>query len=92
VKELYELEERLIALRLPFLQIRELGKRYRKPQLGLNGGVINVPVDTSRIQCALPRNINESDTVAIAIKKRLVFKSAYVVGKICVHKVMKALK
>ena len=69
LKELNELEERLLSLRLPFLQIRELGKKHRGQQLGLTGGVINVPTDTSRIQCALPRDVKETDIVAVAIKK-----------------------
>ena len=47
LKELNELEERLLSLRLPFLQIRELEKKHRGQQLGLTGGVINVPIDTS---------------------------------------------
>ena len=52
--QLTELEERLVALRLPFLQIKEMGHRHKKPQLGLTGGVINVPTNISRIQSALP--------------------------------------
>jgi hypothetical protein len=68
------------------LQIRELGQRYRKPQLGLTGGVINVPTDISRIQHALPHNINETDTIAVAIKKSLRLKNAYSIGCIvCPH-------
>jgi hypothetical protein len=59
LKKMDELEERLIVLWLHFLQIRELGQRYRKPQLGLIGRVIIVPTDISRIQHALPHNINK---------------------------------
>jgi hypothetical protein len=92
MKQLNELEERLIALRLPFLQIRELGHKYRGQQMGLTGGVINVPTDTSRIQHALPRDIKETDTIAVEIKKKLCYKSAYAFGRIRVHMVMKALK
>jgi hypothetical protein len=43
------------------------------------------------IQHALLRDIKEIDTVAMAIKKRLKYKSAYVIGHIRVHMVMKAL-
>ena len=39
---LHQLEERLIALRIPFMQIRELP---RGGQYSLKGNVINVPVD-----------------------------------------------
>ena len=38
----YQIEERLIALRIPFMQIRELP---RGGQYSLKGNVINVPVD-----------------------------------------------
>ena len=82
----------MVALRLPFLQIRELGRKYQKGQLGLTGGVINVPADTHRLQSILPRDINETDTVAIALKKRLMYKNAYAYGRICVYTLMKALK
>ena len=92
LKTINELEERLVALRFPFLQIRELGLRYQKPQLGLSGGVINVHADISRIQHAFPRKINESDTNAIAIKRSLKFKNAYAIGRIHPHLVIKALK
>ena len=40
--DLHQLEERLIALRIPFMQIRELP---RGGQYSLKGNVINVPVD-----------------------------------------------
>ena len=92
MEKITELEERLISLRLPFLQIRELRLRYQKPQLGLSGGVINVPADISRIQHALPRTLNESDTIAVAIKKNLKFRNAYAIGRIRGHIVIKALK
>jgi len=46
MKQLNELEERLIALRFPFLQIQELGHKYKGQQMGLTRGVINVPTNT----------------------------------------------
>ena len=92
LKTINELEERLVTLRFPFLQIRELGLRYQQPQLGLSGGVINVPANISRIQHALPRKINESDTISIEIKRSLKFKNVCVVGWIRPHLVIKALK
>ena len=87
-----ELEERLVALRIPFLQSKEMGPRYKKPQLGLTGGVINVPTCINRIQSALPKNVREIDTVVVASKRRLNFKNAYAIGRIRIHIVMKALK
>ena len=68
---LHQLEERLIALRIPFMQIRELP---RGGQYSLKGNVINVPVDIqSTINC-LPRPMVENFTVAIQLKKKLSYK------------------
>jgi hypothetical protein len=60
--------------------------------MGLTGGVINVPTNTSRIKHALTHDIKETDTIAVEIKKKLCYKSAYAFGHIHVHMVMKALK
>ena len=58
--------KRLIALRIPFMQIRELpsGGQY-----SLKGNVINVPVDIQTTINCLPRPMDENFTVAIQLKK-----------------------
>ena len=53
---LHQLEERLIALRIPFMQIRELP---RGGQYSLKGNVINVPVDIQPTINSLPRPMDE---------------------------------
>ena len=63
---LHQLEERLIALRIPFMQIRELP---RGGQYSLKGNVINVPVDIQPTISCLPRPMDENFTVAIQLKK-----------------------
>ena len=68
---LHQLEERLIALRLPFMQIRELP---RGGQYSLKGNVINVPVDIQPTINCLPRPMDENFTVAIQLKKKLSYK------------------
>ena len=68
---LHQLEERLIALRIPFMQIRELP---RGGQYSLKGNVINVPVDIQPTINCLPRPMDENFTVAIQLKKKLSFK------------------
>ena len=68
---LYQLEERLIALRIPFMQIRELP---RGGQYSLKGNVINVPVDIQPTINSLPRPMDEHFTVAIQLKKKLSYK------------------
>ena len=69
--DLHQLEERLIALHIPFLQIRELP---RGGQYSLKGNVINVPVDIQPTVNCLPRPIDENFTVAVQLKKKLSYK------------------
>ena len=68
---LHQLEERLIALRIPYIQIRELP---RGGQYSLKGNVINVPVDIQPTVNCLPRPMDENFTVAIQLKKKLLYK------------------
>ena len=68
---LHQLEEKLIALRIPFMQIRELP---RGGQYSLKGNVINVPVDIQPTINCLPRPMDENFTVAIQLKKKLSYK------------------
>ena len=70
--DLHPLEERLIALRIPFMQIRELP---RGRQLSIKGNVVNVPVDIQPVINVLPRLLDENVTVAVKLKKKLSFKS-----------------
>ena len=69
---LHQLEERSIALRIPFMQIRELP---RGGQYSLKGNVINVPVDIQPTINCLPRPMDENFTVAIQLKKKLSYKT-----------------
>ncbi|XP_060573123.1 uncharacterized protein LOC132731041 [Ruditapes philippinarum] len=70
--ELFPLGERLIALRIPFMQIRELP---RGRQLSIKGNVVNVPVDIQPVVNTLPRPMNENITVAVKLKKKMSFQS-----------------
>ena len=69
---LHQLEERLIALRIPFMQIRELP---RGGQYSLKGNVINVPVDVQPTVNCLPRPMDESFTVAVQLNRNCHIKS-----------------
>ena len=69
--DLHQLEERLISLRIPFMQIRELP---RGGQYSLKGNVINVPVDIQTTVSCLPRPMDENFTIAVQLKKKLSYK------------------
>ncbi|KAJ8049090.1 ATP-dependent DNA helicase pfh1 [Holothuria leucospilota] len=68
---LHSLEERLVSLRTPFMQIRELP---RGRQLSLKGNVVNVPADVSTTVKTLPRRIDETQTIPVKFKRKLSFK------------------
>ena len=66
--ELYNLEERLIPLRMPFMQIRclEAGGQY-----SLKGSVVNVPAQAERTIRALPRSYNKIETIPVKLKRKI---------------------
>jgi hypothetical protein len=72
VKTLSELEERLVSLRIAFAQIRQRG--YKRSQLGLTGSIITVPVQMDVVQKALPQFMDETLTIAVALKRQLQYR------------------
>lgn len=76
---LCQLEERLVALRIPFMQLRELP---RGGQLSVRGNVVNVPSDVNTTVNMLPRTFEESQTIPVQLKRKLSYKHAYEVQAI----------
>ena len=60
VLNLTSLEERLVAPRIPFMQIRELP---RGGQLSIHGNVVNVPADVTTTVNCLPKLLSEWGTI-----------------------------
>ncbi|KAK3090521.1 hypothetical protein FSP39_012459 [Pinctada imbricata] len=69
--KLHPMEERVVALRIPFMQMRELP---RGGQYCVKGNVVNVPVDIQPTINALPRNMDKTFTIPIKLKKKLSYK------------------
>ena len=67
----HQLEERLIALPIPFMQIRALP---RGGQYTLKGNFINVPVDIQPTVSCLQGPMDENFTIAVQLKKKLSYK------------------
>ncbi|GIY08462.1 ATP-dependent DNA helicase [Caerostris darwini] len=66
LSELNDLEERLVALRIPFMQIRELDRDH---QYGIKGSVTNVPNDLHKSVDCLQRNpLYQSQNVNIDLE------------------------
>jgi hypothetical protein len=66
VSALTELEERLVSLRIVFSQIRPWG--YKQTHMGLTRSIINVLVQLDVVKKALPQFINNTMTIAVALK------------------------
>lgn len=89
VLNLYDLEERLLSPRIPFMQIRELPTGG---QFSIKGSVVNVPVDVMPTVTALPRQLTSMHTIPVKLKKRLAFSSSVYTENIRPAAVIQALK
>ena len=86
---LHPLEERLIALRIPFMQIKELP---RGGEFCLKGNVVNVPVKVNTTVSSLPRNLDQTQTVPVKLKRKLCYNKCEAVENVRPTKVIKALE
>ena len=86
---LNNLEERLISLRIPFMQIRALNSGG---QFSLKGSVVNVPSDIEPTIHALPRLQNKSETIPVKLKRMKEFKHAVTTENVRPVAVMTALQ
>lgn len=87
--ELSSLEERLVAPRIPFMQLRE---KPRGGQLSISGNVVNVPADVMSTVNKLPRMLTEDETIALKFKRSLNFKHSVAFERIRPNKVLNAAK
>jgi hypothetical protein len=69
---LSQLEERLVAARLPFMQLKCLGSGR---QHGLQGNIINVPNDLDTCLAAIPRTFGNTKTVKVMLMRQMKGKS-----------------
>lgn len=86
---LTQLEERLVAARLPFMQIREMP---RGGQLSIKGNVVNVPADVNRTVKQLPRLLDDNETIPVKFKRSLSLKHHITFENIRPNKVFEAAK
>lgn len=68
------LEERLVAARLPFMQIRPGGLER---QSVLRGAVVNVENDLDICAEVLPRRFKDTSTVHVQLKRRMRYRRPY---------------
>ncbi|KAK3922706.1 Titin-like protein [Frankliniella fusca] len=91
LQNLTQLEERLLAVRQPFMKIIELSK-YAGPQYGLKGSCVNVPTELNSTVSILLRNLTDSETILIKLQRRMKDKVPYSYDLIRPERVYKAAK
>jgi hypothetical protein len=64
------ISERLVALWLPFMQIRRL--RHQMGGYGIVGQVINAPVDVNNMVTTLPRQLDDNYSFNVHLKRSLI--------------------
>ena len=84
---LNELDCRLIAPRLAFQKIFQAP---RGGQLTITGNIVNVPADVNSTVNMLPRLLDETGTIKVQLKRRLLYKSSALSLNTQPHKVMQA--
>lgn len=87
LQNLHSLEERLLC-RIPFMIIRPQG-RWRQNKLKSN--VVNVVADVARVQTMMPRNLDDTETVNVALNRRAVHDHAHMAASIHPNRVLAAL-
>ena len=87
--DLSNLEERLISLRIPFMQIRALNSGG---QFSLKGSVVNVPAEIEPTIRALPRLKHQSETIPVKLKRMKELKHSVITENVRPHAVMTALQ
>ena len=87
--DLSNLEERLISLRIPFMQIRSLASGG---QFALRGSVVNVLAQIEPTIRALPRLLSASETIPVKLKRMKTYQHAVLTENVRPAAVLSALK
>jgi hypothetical protein len=89
LKDLTTLEERLCALRLPFMQIRSLGV---DGQCGIRGNVVHIENDLDMTVSVLPRTEDLSAVIPVGLVRHLDHQRPYLFQEIRPARVYQAAK
>lgn len=90
LKNLTKLEERMVALRLPFMQIRTLSGGER--QYGVKGSVINVPISVDSSVRILPRTFDQTYTIQVKLMRRMNMGRPYIFETVRPAVILNALR
>lgn len=77
VTDLSDLEERMVALYINFMQIRPLKIYSLNPQLRMKGSVVDMPIEINDILQVLPRSFDKMSTIQVKLKRHMLHSSHY---------------
>ena len=89
LKKLSNLEERLVAPRVPFMRIVEVGCDRQKY---IHGNVVNVPIKIDKTLNILPRCFDESHIIQIEFMLKMEYKKPYLYETIRPKIVLEAIR
>ena len=87
LKDLHEMEFRLLSPRLAFMKIHSAPSGGQKK---IRGNIVNVPADVSTTVTTLPRLQDSNETIQVKLKRRLKYEHAVLSQAIRPAKVIKA--
>ena len=87
--KLTHMEERLVAPRLAFMQVKQLP---RGGQLNLKGNIVNVPADVNATVRQLPRLMDNLETIPVKLKRKLSYKHCVAFEQIRPVKILEAAR
>lgn len=91
VKNLTELEERIVCPYVNFIKFVCLKSYDPNAQLGAKGSVINVPTDVEEMVTTLPRSFDECKYVHIVFKRKLEHETKFLEENVNVQRIIDAL-
>ncbi len=92
--ELHQLEEAIIAPLLPFMTVRSLpvcGQTKHGQKL-IVGNIVHVPNNINKTVCQLPRMLDDIGTIALQLKRKMVYKTCVFSANIRPSKIFYALR
>lgn len=87
--DLTNLEERLVAPRIPFMQLHELP---RGGQTSLTGNIVNIPTNVNNTVSILPRKVDDAACIPLKLKRRMNLDRHYLYQNVRPNKVIDAVK
>lgn len=89
LKGMTDMENHLVAPRIPFMKIYPLP---RSGQRGVHGGMVNVPANLTKSQQQLPRQLHSRESITINLNRCVCFKGSFKSSGVRPARVVKQLQ